>query len=42
MLILTVLGSLLTLLDAAEWERQVIYGSIIIVLTAIYARGDAK
>lgn len=37
-LILTVLGSLLTLLDAAEWERQVIYGSIIIVLTAIYAR----
>jgi ribose transport system permease protein len=37
-LILTVLGSLLTLLDAAEWQRQVIYGSIIIVLTAIYAR----
>jgi ribose transport system permease protein len=37
-LILTVLGSLLTLLDASEWERQVIYGSIIIVLTAIYAR----
>jgi ribose transport system permease protein len=37
-LILTVLGSLLTLLDAEEWERQVIYGSIIIVLTAIYAR----
>ncbi len=37
-LILTVLGSLLTLLDADEWQRQVIYGSIIIVLTAIYAR----
>jgi ribose transport system permease protein len=37
-LILTVLGSLLTLLDAEEWERQVIYGAIIIVLTAIYAR----
>jgi ribose transport system permease protein len=37
-LILTVLGSLLTLLDAEEWERQVIYGGIIIVLTAIYAR----
>jgi ribose transport system permease protein len=37
-LILTVLGSLLTLLDAEEWQRQVIYGSIIIVLTAIYAR----
>jgi ribose transport system permease protein len=37
-LILTVLGSLLTLLDAAEWQRQVIYGSIIIVLTAVYAR----
>jgi ribose transport system permease protein len=37
-LILTVLGSLLTLLDADEWQRQVIYGSIIIALTAIYAR----
>jgi ribose transport system permease protein len=37
-LILTVLGSLLTLLNADEWQRQVIYGSIIIVLTAIYAR----
>jgi ribose transport system permease protein len=37
-LILTVLGSLLTLLDAEEWQRQVIYGSIIIALTAIYAR----
>ena len=37
-LILTVLGSLLTLLDAEEWQRQVIYGSIIILLTAIYAR----
>jgi ribose transport system permease protein len=37
-LILTVLGSLLTLLNAEEWQRQVIYGSIIIVLTAIYAR----
>ena len=37
-LILTVLGSLLTLLDADEWQRQVIYGGIIIVLTAIYAR----
>jgi hypothetical protein len=33
-----VLGSLLTLLDAEEWQRQVIYGSLIIVLTAIYAR----
>jgi ribose transport system permease protein len=39
-LILTVLGSLLTLLDAEEWERQVIYGGIIIVLTAIYARAS--
>ena len=37
-LILTVLGSLLTLLNADEWQRQVIYGSIIILLTAIYAR----
>jgi ribose transport system permease protein len=37
-LILTVLGSLLTLLNADEWQRQVIYGAIIIVLTAIYAR----
>jgi ribose transport system permease protein len=37
-LILTVLGSLLTLLDAEEWQRQVIYGGIIIVLTAISAR----
>jgi ribose transport system permease protein len=37
-LILTVLGSLLTLLNSDEWQRQVIYGSIIIILTAIYAR----
>jgi ribose transport system permease protein len=37
-LILTVLGSLLTLLNAEEWQRQVIYGAIIIALTAIYAR----
>ena len=37
-LILTVLGSLLTLLNADEWQRQVIYGAIIIALTAIYAR----
>jgi ribose transport system permease protein len=37
-LILTVLGSLLTLLNADEWQRQVIYGALIIVLTAIYAR----
>jgi ribose transport system permease protein len=37
-LILTVLGSLLTLLNSEEWQRQVIYGGIIIVLTAIYAR----
>jgi ribose transport system permease protein len=37
-LILTVLGSLLTLLNADEWQRQVIYGAIIIGLTAIYAR----
>jgi ribose transport system permease protein len=37
-LILTVLGSLLTLLNAEEWQRQVIYGGIIIALTAIYAR----
>jgi hypothetical protein len=26
------------LLNADEWQRQVIYGAIIIVLTAIYAR----
>lgn len=37
-LILTALGSLLTILNAEEWQRQVIYGSIIIGLTALYAR----
>ena len=41
-LILTVLGSLLTLLDAEEWQRQVIYGSIIIVLDCDLRARDAK
>jgi ribose transport system permease protein len=40
-LILTVLGSLLTILDATEAVRQIIYGAIIIALAAIYARATS-
>ncbi|MBV9278625.1 MAG: ABC transporter permease [Chloroflexi bacterium] len=37
-LILTVLDSLLTLLNASQAVRQVLYGAIILALAAIYAR----
>lgn len=37
-LILTVLTSLLNVLNGPEWVKQVIYGSLIIVFTALYAR----
>lgn len=40
-LILTVLGSLLTILDVSEAFRQIIYGGIIIALAAIYARATS-
>jgi ribose transport system permease protein len=37
-LILTVLTSLLTLLDASEPIKQILYGSIILLLAAAYVR----
>ena len=37
-LILTVLNSLLTLLDAPEPVRQILYGAIILLLAAAYTR----
>ena len=37
-LILTVLNSLLTLLDAPEPIRQILYGAIILLLAAVYTR----
>jgi ribose transport system permease protein len=37
-LILTVLTSLLTLLDASEPIKQILYGAIILLLAAVYAR----
>jgi ribose transport system permease protein len=37
-LILTVLTSLLTLLDVSEPEKQILYGAIILILAAAYAR----
>jgi ribose transport system permease protein len=37
-LILTVLNSLLTLLDAPEPIRQILYGTIILILAAAYTR----
>jgi ribose transport system permease protein len=37
-LILTVLNSLLTLLDASEPIRQILYGAIILILAAAYTR----
>ena len=37
-LMLTVLTSLLTLLDVSEPLRQILYGAIILVLAAVYAR----
>jgi len=37
-LILTVLNSILTLLDAPEPVRQILYGAIILLLAAAYTR----
>ena len=41
-LILTVLDSLLTILDATQAVRQIIYGLIILALAAIYARATSS
>jgi ribose transport system permease protein len=43
-LILTVLGSLFTLLDAPDPLKQILYGAIIVLLAAVYVRtaGDAR
>ena len=40
-LILTVLDSLLTILNASQAVRQMLYGLIILALAAIYARAAA-
>jgi ribose transport system permease protein len=40
-LILTVLDSLLTILNASQAVRQIIYGLIVLALAAIYARATA-
>jgi ribose transport system permease protein len=37
-LILTVLNSILTLLDVPESVRQILYGAIILLLAAAYTR----
>jgi ribose transport system permease protein len=41
-LILTVLNSLLTILNASEAQKQILYGLIILVLAAIYARASSS
>ena len=41
-LILTVLDSLLTILDAEQAYRQILYGGIILALAAIYARATSS
>jgi ribose transport system permease protein len=41
-LILTVLQSLLTILNAPEWTREVLYGAIILTLAALYARASGR
>jgi ribose transport system permease protein len=41
-LILTVLQSLLTILNASEWTREVLYGAIILALAALYARTQTR
>jgi ribose transport system permease protein len=41
-LILTVLDSLLTILDAEQSVRQIVYGLIILALAAIYARTTSR
>jgi ribose transport system permease protein len=40
-LILTVLDSLLTILNASQAVRQIIYGLIVLALAAIYAKATA-
>jgi ribose transport system permease protein len=40
-LILTVLDSLLTILNASQATRQIIYGTIVLALAALYARATA-
>jgi ribose transport system permease protein len=40
-LILTLLDSLLTILDASQATRQILYGLIVLTLAAIYARASA-
>ena len=40
-LILTVLDSLLTIVNASQATRQILYGLIILALAAIYARASA-
>ena len=40
-LILTLLDSLLTILNASQAVRQILYGLIVLVLAAIYARTAA-
>ena len=40
-LILTVLDSLLTILNASQAVRQIIYGAIVLALAALYARATA-
>ena len=39
-LILTVLDSLLTILNASQATRQILYGLIILALAALYARAS--
>jgi ribose transport system permease protein len=41
-LILTVLDSLLTILNASQAVRQIVYGLIVLTLAAIYARASAR
>jgi ABC-type xylose transport system permease subunit len=41
-LILTVLDSLLTILNASQAVRQIVYGLIVLSLAAIYARASAS
>jgi ribose transport system permease protein len=41
-LILTVLDSLLTILDASQAVRQILYGLIVLALAAIYARSTSS
>lgn len=40
--ILTVLDSLLTILDASQAVRQILYGAIVLALASLYARTAAR